>query len=367
MARESKAWSAILRQTFAEFNEDNVPGLAAGIAYYAIFSLAPMLVIALAVVTMIFGADIAQGRLDDQVQQMVGPSAAGAIKELISKANTGGEGTFATVVSVIILLFGATGVMVGVQQALNAAWGVVPDPNRGWWGLIYDRLLALVMVLGVGVLLFASVILTTVLSAVGHAIADWTAIPLPLTFVIGIVVSFLIAMLLFAMIYKVLPDVNIGWKDVWMGSAITAVLFIIGKELIGLYLGHTGVSSAYGAAGSLVALLIWIYYSSIIFLLGAEFTQVYAGALGTKIEPSPGAKWLKEVECRDQAAAGPGAKHPGAASQTPHETRSPAQLVIKRRPQQRSLGFGQRMVIAGVSFAAGWVMKGRRPRRPRTA
>ncbi|HVW00345.1 MAG TPA: YihY/virulence factor BrkB family protein, partial [Planctomycetaceae bacterium] len=363
MTREPRTWTAILRQTFAEFNEDNVQGLAAEIAYYAIFSLAPMLVIAIAVVSMIFGPDIAQGRLDEQVQQLVGQRAAGAVKDLISNANTGGGGTLATVISVIILLFGATGVMVGLQQALNTAWGVEPDPNRGWRGLIYDRLLALVMVLGVGVLLFASVILTTVLTAVGQAVSEWIAIPLPLTFVIGIVVSFLISMLLFAMIYKVLPDVQIGWKDVWMGSAITAVLFIIGKELIGLYLGRTGVSSAYGAAGSLVALLIWIYYSSIIFLLGAEFTQVYAGARGTKIEPSPGATWISDEVCEEKP--GPRTKRPVPPHAAP-PTRTPIQLVVQRRPvRRRSLGFGHRMVIAGVGFAAGWVMHGRKPRRPR--
>ena len=364
MARQSRAWTAILQQTFTEFNEDNVPGLAAGVAYYAIFSLAPMLVIALAVVSMIFGADIAQGRLDDQIQQLVGSRAAGAVVELISNANTGGGGTLATIVSVFILLFGATGVMVGLQQALNAAWGVMPDPKRGWWGLIYDRLLALIMVLGVGVLLFASVVLTTVLTAVGDAVSRWIAIPMPLTFVIGIVVSYLISMLLFAMIYKVLPDVDIGWKDVWMGSAITAALFIIGKELIGLYLGSTSVSSAYGAAGSLVALLIWIYYSSIIFLLGAEFTQVYARVLGTEIQPSPGAVWLSSEAHQRRAVAE--VRQPDVAGHASHESQNPVQLVIKRRPQQRSLGFGQRMVIAGVSFAAGWMMKGRRPRRPRT-
>ncbi|HEY9642158.1 MAG TPA: YihY/virulence factor BrkB family protein [Coleofasciculaceae cyanobacterium] len=277
----------LLQETITEWNEDNVPLLAAALAYYTVFSLAPLLVIAIAIAGAFFGENAAQQEIAGQIQGMVGRDGAEAIQTMIQNAhkpNSGG--TIATVLGVITLLLGASGVFGQLQTALNTIWEVKLKPGRGLKGFVQTRFLSFAMVLVIGFLLLVSLILSAVLAGVSHFFGNmlpgFAAIGEGLNFVI----SFGVTTFLFAAIYKFLPDVKVPWKNLWVGAAVTALLFTLGKFLIGLYLGNSGISSTYGAAGSLVVILVWIFYSAQILLIGAEFTQVYSKYRGLPIEPS---------------------------------------------------------------------------------
>ena len=275
----------LLKTTFSEWQEDKVPVLAAALAYYTIFSLAPLLIIVIAVLGIYFGQGQAETELVGQLQNLFGQNVAETLQTMIeSRAQSGGN-VLASVVGVIILLVGATGVFTQLQSALNQIWGVEPDPKSGIWNLIRVRLLSLGMILVIGFLLLVSLVLSAVLSAFGGMLSAalpggdllWQAL--------NFVISLGVITLLFAMIFKYLPDAEIRWSDLWVGAGVTALLFVVGKSLIGLYLGSSGVSSSYGAAGSLVVLLLWVFYSAQIVLFGGEFTQVYAKRRGAEIVP----------------------------------------------------------------------------------
>lgn len=275
----------LLKTTFSEWQEDKVPVLAAALAYYTIFSLAPLLIIVIAVLGIYFGQGQAETELVGQLQNLFGQNVAETLQTMIeSRAQSGGN-VLASVVGVIILLVGATGVFTQLQSALNQIWGVEPDPKSGIWNLIRVRLLSLGMILVIGFLLLVSLVLSAVLSAFGGMLSAalpggdllWQAL--------NFVISLGVITLLFAMIFKYLPDAEIRWSDLWVGAGVTALLFVMGKSLIGLYLGSSGVSSSYGAAGSLVVLLLWVFYSAQIVLFGGEFTQVYAKRRGAEIVP----------------------------------------------------------------------------------
>jgi len=281
-----KAGFDLIKQTFAGWMEDGALDLGAALAYYALFSLAPLLLIVIAVAGLVWRREAVQGQLVGQLQGLVGEQGGQAIQTMISNAGKHGSGVLATIVGVVTILFGATGVFVELQTSLNRIWNVEPKPGGGVWGFVKTRLLSFGMILGIGFLLLISLVVTTAVSAVGA----WATELLPAAKVLvaggTFVVSFALITLLFAMIYKVLPDVEIGWRDVWIGAASTALLFTAGKFLIGLYLAKSSVASTYGAAGSLVIVLLWIYYSAQILFLGAEFTQVYASHYGSNIRPS---------------------------------------------------------------------------------
>ena len=275
----------LLKATVTEWQEDKVPLWAAALAYYTIFSLAPLLLIAIAGV--VFGEDAARGEIVGQIQGLVGKEGATAIQSMIQNAHRPGSGgTVATVVGVVTLLFGASGVFGQLQDALNTIWGVKPKPGQGIKSFLQSRFLSFAMVLVIGFLLLVSLVLSAALAAIStffnHLLPDVAIVGQLVNFV----VSFAFITLLFAGIYKFLPDVNVAWKDLWIGAATTALLFNIGKFLIGLYLGSSGASSTYGAAGSLVVILLWVFYSAQIILFGAEFTQVYAKYRGSEITPS---------------------------------------------------------------------------------
>lgn len=275
----------LLKETFDEWNKDHAPRLAAALSYYTIFSIAPFLIVVIAIVGFAFGQEAVQGTLDEQIQGLIGREGADMIQELILNSRKPSENIIASVVGVVTLLLGAGGVFGQLKDALNTVWNVAPKPGNGLIGTIRDRFLSFTMVLGVGFLLAVSLLLNAFLSLIQNYFVGLLPGTEFLLQTANFVISFGIITILFAMIYKVLPDAEVKWRDVWVGAAVTSLLFTIGKTLLGIYLGNSGVASSYGAAGSIVLILLWIFYSSQILLFGAEFTQVYARKYGSKILP----------------------------------------------------------------------------------
>ena len=275
-------WS-MLKEAGNSFIEDKAPRLGAALAYYTIFSLAPLLVIVLAVAGFLFGKQAAEGQVKGQIEELVGEDGGKAIEQMLKSADQPQTGTLATTIGVGMLLFGAAVLFGQLQDALNTIWGVQPKAGRGIMGILRDRFLSFTMVFGTAFLLLVSLVVSAALSALGRVSGEWGLSVGGHALNVGL--SLVVVTVLFAMIYRFLPDAKIAWKDVWFGAAITAVLFTAGKYLIGLYLGKTGTASAYGAAGSLAVLLIWLYYSSQIFLFGAELTKSYANLFGSRIVP----------------------------------------------------------------------------------
>jgi len=270
----------IFRRTYQEWKEDRASRLAAALAYYTIFSLAPLLVIAIAVAGFVWHQDAVEAQVMRQIQGLVGEEGAKFVAGLLESANNPTEGIIATLVGLFTLLFGALGVFNELHNALNIIWEVKPDTQEGFWQAVkkalVDRFLSFTMVLGIGFLLLVSLVISAGLSATQEMLGN--AFPIPEFFLqlLNLIISIGVITFLFAVIYKYLPDVEIPWRYVWLGAFVTAVLFSLGKMLIGIYLGNSAVASSFGAAGSLVLLLIWIYYSAQLLFFGAEFTQVYA-------------------------------------------------------------------------------------------
>jgi membrane protein len=290
----------LLKETWTEWQEDKASRLAAALAYYTAFSIAPLVVIAIAIAALVYGEEAAQGQIATQLGALVGKEAAEAIESLVeSSYRQSGEGIIATVISIGLLFFGASNIFTQLQDSLNTIWEVAPKPGRGIKGIIKDRILSFGMVLGIGFLLLVSLILSTVLAALGNYLGGMMPGLQFLWSILNFLLSFGVISLLFALMFKFLPDVKITWGDVRIGAVITALLFTIGKSLISLYLGNSGVGSTYGAAGSLVVLLLWVNFSAQILFFGAEFTQVYANKYGSLIVPTENAVPLTE-EARAQ-------------------------------------------------------------------
>ena len=279
----------LLKETFADFSQDKATRLAAALAYYAVFSLAPLLVIAIGIAGLVLGRQAVQGQLMTQISGAVGDQAAGLIQTMIQNTSKPSAGITATVIGFVILLFGASGVFGQLKDALNTVWEVAPKPGRPFVRTLADRIVPFIMVLGIGFLLLVSLAISAALSVAARFLGSAVGQTALVGQVVNFVFFFLVSALLFAMLFKVLPDAEIQWRDVWVGALFTSLLFSIGRLLLGLYLGRAGVASPYGAAGSLVVLLLWIYYSSQILLLGAEFTQVYAKRYGARIQPAANA------------------------------------------------------------------------------
>lgn len=284
-----KVWQ-FLKRTYSKWNEDHAPGLGAALSYYSVFSLAPLLMIVIAIAGLVFGQEAAQGQIMGQIQGLVGEESAKAIQSMIEEARKPTASILATVIATVMLLVGATGVFAQLQESLNIIWKVKKKPGEGIWKTLKDRFLSLMAVLGTGFLLLISLVISAGISAVGTTLEHVLPGPELLLQIINFLVSFAVVTLLFAMIYKLLPDKPIRWGDVWIGASITALCFTIGKFFIGLYLGKSDVGVAYGAAGSLVVILIWVYYASQIFLFGAEFAAVYAESRETQLAPTPHAQ-----------------------------------------------------------------------------
>lgn len=287
----------LLKKTIEEWSQDEAPRRGAALAYYAVFSLAPLLVIVVSIVGLVFSRDAATGRVIEEIQGLIGHDAAMAVQHFIQNTNHPATGIIATIVGILVLLFGASGVFAELEQSMNAIWDVSSKASSGLGTLIKERFLSFLMVLGTGFLLLISLLISAGLSALGQFFAGllpgWEGLIQGL----NVVVSFAIITVLFALIFKYVPRVEIAWGDVWIGAAVTALLFTLGKLLIGLYIGHSSFSSTYGAAASLAVILLWVYYSAQILFFGAEFTQVYAKLHGSRLRsestgqlarPSPG-------------------------------------------------------------------------------
>ena len=282
-----------LKTTISEWVEAEPFQLAAALSYYTLFSLAPLLLIAIGVAGFVFGREAAQNQIVETLQGMIGQDSAQTVQEMIQTSNDKPKtGMLSTIIGFVALLFGAGGVVGQLQTSLNKMWEVTPKPGQGIWGFLRQRFFSFAMVLAIGFLLLVSLVVTAVLSSFTSMLSSFLGDATFIAHAIDILVSFGFVTLLFALIYKYVPDVEIQWRDVWIGAALTSILFTIGKYLIGLYLGTSGVSSAFGAAGSLITILVWVYYSSLIFFLGAEFTRVYATEYGSGVAPAENAQQM---------------------------------------------------------------------------
>jgi membrane protein len=295
----------LLRDTAVEWYEDEAPRKAASLAYYTLLSTAPLVLFSVALAGIAYGEDAARGQVAAQIASVVGPQAAKAVEGVAHSAHKSDAGPLSSVVGILVLLFGASGVFGELQTAMNAIWGVKPKPGRGWKGLLRDRFLSFTMVLGVAFVLLVSLLLSAALAAVGRYLSHTLPGGEVLWEILNIGISLAVIAGLLGLIFKVVPDVEIRWRDVWVGAAVTALLFTLGKFLLGLYLGKSSFTSSYGAAGSLVALVVWVYYASQILFMGAEFTQVYARVFGATIKPSP------QAMPADRSSAAPRASSPG--------------------------------------------------------
>ncbi|NUQ72190.1 MAG: YihY/virulence factor BrkB family protein [Polyangiaceae bacterium] len=294
------AWD-LTKATFNDWIDDNVPRLGAALAYYTLFSLAPMLVVAIAIAGFVFGEEAARGEIFVQLQTLIGAEGAKLVESLLQSVSKPSHGLLATVLGVFTFILGATTAFVELQSALNTVWEVQPKPGRGVKGLLRDRVLSFGMLLGIGFLLLVSLAVSAALSAfstfMGNRVPGFYYFAQLMNFVLSIGVQ----TVLFAMMYKFLPDVKLAWRDVWVGAFSTSVLFTLGKFLLGFYIGSSSVTSGYGAAGSVAVLLLWVYYSTQILLLGAEFTQIYAERFGAHIEPNENAMYTPEHFARIKA------------------------------------------------------------------
>lgn len=306
-----------LKEVFDQWTEDKAPQLGAALAYYSLFSIAPLLIIAISLAGLVFGEEAARGQVERALNDFIGQDGASAVQTMIQNARKPAESTIASIIGVVMLVFGASGVFGQLKDSLNTIWEVKPKPNRGLFGTLKDRFLSVAAVMGAGFLLLTSLVITTVISGLSTYMGSVLPGSDALWQVANQVISFGVITVLFALMFKYLPDVKITWHDVWIGAALTSVLFMVGKFAIGMYLGHSTIGSVYGAAGSLVVLLVWMYYSAQILFFGAEFTQVYANRYGSHIVPSKDAVPLTEHEREQQGI--------------PHRER-PGREVPKRSP-----------------------------------
>ncbi len=279
---------ALLKETTTEWIDDRAPQMGAALAYYTLFSIAPMLLIIVAAVGFVWGAqpEAVQEQVLAQVEALVGADGATLVQTMLERTSRPASGLLATAIGLAMLLFGATTAFAQLQTALNQIWEVEPRPGQGIKGFVRTRLLSFAMILLMGALLLVSLVISTALAAVDEAWMGGIPGSKGLLYVLDVALSLGVLSVLFALLFRYLPDVNIAWRDVWVGAGITALLFLLGRYALGWYLGRGSVSSAYGAAGSLVVLLSWIYYSSLILFFGAEFTQVYARRYGSRIRPA---------------------------------------------------------------------------------
>ena len=357
----------LLRSTFAAFGEDRIGRHAAALAYFTVFSISPLLLVIISVAALFYGQEAASGAIQGQIKEAVGsPQVAAAIQEMLKNASGNGQNTarpiLSTIVALGVALWGASGLFGALQDSLNSIWGVMPDPKLGFWSVVRSRFVSFAMVLGVGFLLLVSLVLTTVLAAVSNsmsgAVGESVILGQILNFGLGLVVS----MLLFAAIFKVLPDADIQWRDVWVGAFATAFLFSIGRLILGIYLGRPAVTSAYGSAGALIVLLLWVNYAATILFFGAEFTKAYANKFGSKIEPSDGAIAIS-AEARARQGLAPQSALSGAAGTGKGAVLVANEPSIPHKPQisadQKQAFEHSLFVVAGAVMTLLWVFKRR--------
>ncbi|MGH2536440.1 MAG: YihY/virulence factor BrkB family protein [Candidatus Promineifilaceae bacterium] len=364
----------LLTQSFKDWNEDKASVLAAALAYYTVFSIPPLLIIAIAIAGRVFKGD--EQQITAEIVGFIGESGGRAIAAILENASRPDAGLIVAIISAITLLLGASGVFGRLQDAMNTIWEVQPRLGRGVLGVIADRFFSFTMVLGVGFLLLVSLILSAALAGVSQYASGALADTAVVAQIVNQVVSLLVTGLLFALIFKIVPDVKIAWRDVWLGAAVTAVLFALGRWGISMYLAYSAPGSAYGAAGSLIVILLWVYYSALILFFGAEFTQVYARRYGADMQPEEGAiamteahpiqasRAAREPETAALAYAGRGGRRALAHAGRNVATRPSRPPAAPRGLQRAVNGFYQKMVAAAalVTAVGLWL----RPRRRRT-
>ncbi len=297
MKKKIKGIYSYLKQVFTEFIEDDILKYSASLAYYTVFSLAPVLIVIISICGVLFGKEAIQGQVYGQIKGLVGGAAAIQIQDTIKNIHLTGNNIFATIISIIVLLIGATGIFGEVQDSLNKIWGLRIKTRKTWWKLIINRLLSFSLIISIGFIMMVSLLLNALVSAFGHYLARYfSEFSVILVQITDSVLTFVITTFLFSLMFKMLPDAKIKWKDVLIGGLITSIFFTLGKLAIGYYLGSSNIASVYGAAGSIMIIMVWVYYSSIILYLGAEFTKVYAKLYGGKIFPNEYAVWIKTEE-----------------------------------------------------------------------
>lgn len=280
----------LIKKTFQEWSRDKASRLAAALAYYTVFSIPPLMVVAIGLASAFTDRAVVEQQVVAQAGSLMGQQGADAIQTILSSAKEPGNGELiSTLVGVALLIFGASGVFTQLQDALNTIFGVQPDPKRGIVGIIKDRFLSFAMVLTIGFILLVSLVLSTVLTAVGDFVGGLVSDAAVLLWLVNFVISFGVITLLFALIFKTIPDVKIAWRDALFGAALTGLLFKIGEYALAFYFEKSDPTSAFGAAGSIILLLLWVYYSAQILFLGAEFTEVYAREMGAGLAPEEGA------------------------------------------------------------------------------
>ncbi|GGE52632.1 membrane protein [Pedobacter psychrotolerans] len=289
-------WS-VLKAAFTGFGDHKVTKLSGSLAYYTVFSMAPLLVVIISLCGIFLGREIAEGQVYAQLEGFLGRESAASLQELIKNAYLDGKSTIALIIGIVTLLIGSTTIFGDIQDSINTIWGIKPKPKRGWVKLLQNRFLSFSVIISLGFVLLVSLAVTSVLDAFSDRLqARFADVSYYVFYVLNQVITLLVISTVFGVIFKVLPDAIIKWKDVMAGAVVTAVLFMIGKFAISLYIGQSDVGGTYGATGSLVVVLLWTYYSSIILYFGAEFTKAYAIAFGSEIYPAHYAVTMKEVE-----------------------------------------------------------------------
>lgn len=326
----------IFKDTFNGFLDDRGLKFSASLSYYTVFSLAPLLLLLISLASMFFGREAIQGRVFGEINGLIGNDAAAQIQSIIKNMELSGKTTLALVIGGTTLLIGATSVFGEIQDSINIIWRVKAKPKRSWLKWITDRLLSSSLIVGLGFLLIVSLMINGVMLA----FSEWLKYYFPnvtlIIFQIGnFLLSFTVIMTLFAVIFKVLPDAKIAWKDVRNGAFFTACLFMLGRYLIGLYINYSGTGTAYGAAGSLIIILVWIYYTAAILYFGAEFTKVYAEYVGARIEPADYAVYVEQLEKEKVVAILPETAKPDAEVIVKPEPKTEVKNIEKTKPKAK--------------------------------
>jgi len=287
----------VLKNSFKGFGDDKITKMSSSLAYYTIFSMAPLLIIIISLSGIFLGQDAAEGKVYAQLASFVGANTASQLQEMIKNASLSGKSVTAAIIGIATLVIGATTVFAQIQDSINFIWGLKPKPKRGWLKFLKNRFLSFSVIIGLGFLLLVSLSISALIDAFSNSLqAYFPKVTVVIFYIINLLITLAITALIFGTIFKVLPDAKIKWKDVLVGSVVTAILFMLGKFGISFYIGKSQVGSTYGAAGSLVILLLWVYYSAIILYFGAEFTKAFAVKYGSKIHPDQYAVTTKVVE-----------------------------------------------------------------------
>ena len=294
----------LLKNAFKGCNDDNVLKLSGSLAYFTVFSIGPMLIVMIFFADLFYGREAVEGTVYEQMKGFVGPDAATQIQQIIKSATLSGKSTVTAVIGFITLMIGATTVFAEIQDSVNIIWNLKPKPKKGWLKMIFNRLISFSVVVGLGFILLVSLIVNGLIEGLMERLqARFPDLTVVLVYILNLLITFIVISGLFTVIFKVLPDAKIKWKDVMVGAMSTAVLFMMGKFAITFYIGSANVGSTYGAAGSMVVLLLWVYYSSVILYFGAEFTKAYAAHYGSRIYPSQYAVWVKHVEVEEEGGS----------------------------------------------------------------